>query len=110
MLGTAQYEMDQAMNAPLKAVASSVKLEVTMRALGREARGAAHVLALARRLGGMPARTLIVACEPGVLPDPESDDVEAELSAPVAAAVERLPALVRSLIDQLLTPSPEVVS
>jgi glutamate-5-semialdehyde dehydrogenase len=36
-----------AMNAPLKALASSHKLDVTMRALGREAREAARVLALA---------------------------------------------------------------
>ncbi len=35
------------MNAPLKAVAASARLEVTMRNLGREARGAARVLALA---------------------------------------------------------------
>ena len=35
------------MNAPLKAVASSGKLEATMRAIGRDARAAARVLALA---------------------------------------------------------------
>jgi glutamate-5-semialdehyde dehydrogenase len=35
------------MNAPLKAVAGSTKFEVTMRNLGREARAAARVLALA---------------------------------------------------------------
>lgn len=69
-----------------------------------------RVLALARRLGAFPARTLVVACEPAVLPDPESEEVVAELSPPVAAAVERLPELVRSLAEQLLNSSLEVVS
>src|ERR1700728_1209828 len=37
----------KAMNAPLKAVQSSGKLEATMRGIGRDARAAARVLALA---------------------------------------------------------------
>ncbi|HEX3468331.1 MAG TPA: hydrogenase maturation protease [Candidatus Elarobacter sp.] len=69
-----------------------------------------RVLALARRLGALPARTLIVACEPGALPDPDSEEIVAELSPPVAAAVERLPELVRSLVDQLIQSALEVVS
>lgn len=68
-----------------------------------------RVLALAQRLGGLPPRTLVVACEPAVLPDPESDEIVDELSPPVVAAIERLPALVRSLVDQLLNPPQEVV-
>jgi hydrogenase maturation protease len=60
-----------------------------------------RVLALARRLGPLPRRTLIVTCEPGVMPDPDSDDICAELSAPVSGAVDGAATLVCSLVGEL---------
>jgi hydrogenase maturation protease len=61
-----------------------------------------RVLRLARELGGLPERTLIVACQPQAVPDPDSDEIAAELSAPVRAAVDEAVAVVRELVDQLL--------
>lgn len=61
-----------------------------------------RVLRLARELDGLPERTLVVACEPKVVPDPDSDEVVAELSRPVAAAVAEAVTLVRALVEQLL--------
>jgi Ni,Fe-hydrogenase maturation factor len=63
-----------------------------------------RVLRLARELGGTPARTLVLACEPERIVDPETEpeNVVTELSAPVrAAVVEALPA-VRQLVEDLL--------
>jgi hydrogenase maturation protease len=67
-----------------------------------------RVLRLARELGGTPAKTLVLACEPAHLADPDAgDDVLVELSEPVRAAVERaLPAL-RGLVEELLTERPK---
>jgi hydrogenase maturation protease len=61
-----------------------------------------RVLRLARELEGLPARTLVVACEPYAIPDPDSDDIVAKLSGPVEAAVGHAVQLVRALVDQLL--------
>ena len=44
------------------------------------------VLALARQLGPVPKRVLVVGCEPAAIPPPDSDDVVAVLSEPVRAA------------------------
>jgi glutamate-5-semialdehyde dehydrogenase len=82
------------MNAPLKAVAGSSKLEVTMRNLGREARAAARVLALApaaqknRALGAIAkvirgSRTAILAAN-------EQDVAEAKSAGANAAFIDRL--------------------
>ncbi len=82
------------MNAPLKAVAGSSKLEVTMRNLGREARAAARVLALApaaqknRALAAMSkairgSRTAILAAN-------EQDVAEAKSAGANAAFIDRL--------------------
>jgi len=63
-----------------------------------------RVLRLARELGGTPARTLVLACEPERIVDPETEpeNVVTELSTPVrAAVVEALPA-VRQLVEDLL--------
>ena len=61
-----------------------------------------RVLWLARALGGTPPRTLVVACEPQVIPDPErDDDVRVELSEPVRAAVDEAVRLVTSLVQEL---------
>lgn len=61
----------------------------------------ARVLALARELGPMPERTLVVGCEPLVRRTGEEDDVLVELSEPVRAAVEAGVELVASLLDDL---------
>jgi hydrogenase maturation protease len=61
----------------------------------------ARVLRLARELGPLPRRTLVVGCEPHTIADPAGDEVLVELSPPVQAAVETATALVRSLVDEL---------
>ncbi len=62
-----------------------------------------RVLALARTLGGVPPRTLVVACEPSSVPAGEHDEDLAEgLSAPVAAAVEGAVTLVQSVVRDLI--------
>ncbi len=67
-----------------------------------------RVLALARRLGREPSRTLVVACEPQAIVDSASGELLAELSPPVAAAVEPAVALVLSLAEEHLTSRTEV--
>jgi glutamate-5-semialdehyde dehydrogenase len=82
------------MNAPLKAVAGSTKLEVTMRNLGREARAAARVLALAppaqknRALAAMA--TAVRASSSAILTANEQDVAEAKAAGANAAFVDRL--------------------
>jgi hydrogenase maturation protease len=61
----------------------------------------ARVLRLARELGTLPARTLVVGCEPHTVVTAD-DDVLVELSAPVRAAVDTAAALVRSLVEDLV--------
>jgi hydrogenase maturation protease len=61
-----------------------------------------RVLGLARALGRVPPRVLVVACEPAVVPAGEHDDeLLGELSEPVEAAVEGAVALVESLAAEL---------
>jgi hydrogenase maturation protease len=67
------------------------------------------VLALARTLGGPLPRTLVVACAPETVMTGESEDVVAELSAPVRAALEPGVALVESLLRELTSPAPKEV-
>ena len=59
------------------------------------------VLALARQLGDVPERVLLVGCEPQVHMSGEEEDVVGELSAPVLAAVDEAVGLVESLLDEL---------
>ena len=60
------------------------------------------VIKLARALGAEPARTLVVGCEPQVVPGGEDyDEMLMELSAPVRAAVEEAVKLVESLVEEL---------
>ncbi|MBA3329869.1 MAG: hydrogenase maturation protease, partial [Actinobacteria bacterium] len=67
-----------------------------------------RVLRLARELGGTPARTLVLACEPARIVDPEiENDVVAELSAPVRLAVDEAVPAVRSLVEELLADQPK---
>ncbi len=63
-----------------------------------------RVLALARTLGGVPARTLVVTCEPEVVMSGDPDeDVCVGLSDPVRAAVEEALAVVESLVADLVS-------
>ena len=61
------------------------------------------VLRLARELGSTLKRVLLVGCEPGPLPS--DDDIHAEISAPVQAAVDEATNLIKSLVTQILTNS-----
>jgi hydrogenase maturation protease len=61
-----------------------------------------RVLRLARELGSLPARTLVVGCRPLAVADPDGDEVLVELSAPVRAAVGTAADLVRSLVEKLV--------
>jgi glutamate-5-semialdehyde dehydrogenase len=82
------------MNAPLKAVTGSTRLEVTMRNLGREARAAARVLALApaaqknRALAAMAKA--IRGSRSAILAANDQDVAEAKAAGASAAFVDRL--------------------
>jgi len=61
---------------------------------------------LSRVLGTHPPRTLVVGCEPQVVPGRRGgscpyDDILMELSAPVSAAVEEAANLVESLVTEV---------
>jgi hydrogenase maturation protease len=59
------------------------------------------VIKLSRALGARPARTLVVGCEPQVVPRGEDyDEMLMELSEPVRAAVEEAVGLVESLVER----------
>jgi hydrogenase maturation protease len=65
-----------------------------------------RVLGLAKALGRVPDRVLVVACEPEVVVDGEHDeDLVGELSPPVAAAVDDAVELVSTLVGELLIES-----
>jgi hydrogenase maturation protease len=64
------------------------------------------VLALARTLGGELPRTLVVGCEPRTRMALDDEELRAELSPPVAAALDGAERLVRSLLDELLADTP----
>jgi hydrogenase maturation protease len=66
------------------------------------------VLGLARALGGPLPRTLVVACAPVTVMTGAEEDVVAELSPPVQAALEPGVELVESLLREL-TSAPEEV-
>jgi hydrogenase maturation protease len=67
------------------------------------------VLRLARTLGRVPRRTLVVGCEPEMLASAESDEATlVQLSPAVHAAIEEAVELVESLVAELTTePQPE---
>jgi hypothetical protein len=59
------------------------------------------VIKLSRALGARPTRTLVVGCEPQVIPGGEDyADMLMELSEPVSAAVEEAVKLVESLVTE----------
>jgi hydrogenase maturation protease len=67
-----------------------------------------RVLRLADELGGRPPRTLVLACQPAVLADPDAGvDVLVELSEPVQAAVDAAAREVPVLVAQLLEQRPK---
>jgi len=61
------------------------------------------VLALADGLGDPLPRVLVVGCQPAVVPG-EDEDLLAELSEPVRAALDRAVRMVESLLDDLTSP------
>jgi hydrogenase maturation protease len=62
-----------------------------------------RVLALARRIGRLPPRTLVVGCEPETVASGEPHDVLVELSAPVEAAVGAAVTVIETLIQEMTT-------
>jgi hydrogenase maturation protease len=65
------------------------------------------VLALARALGGSPPRTLVVGCEPQTRMTGEEDEIVAELSEPVRAALDDAVHVVDSVLDELMSSEPK---
>jgi hydrogenase maturation protease len=66
------------------------------------------VLALARDLGSVPDRVLVVGCEPGAIPvEGDEEEIVGELSEPVRAAVDEAVTLVEELLAELAQPSRE---
>ncbi len=63
------------------------------------------VLALARQLGPVPERILVVGCEPLVSMAGDEDDLVGDLSGPVRAAIDPAVELVESLLGELLDPN-----
>jgi hydrogenase maturation protease len=66
------------------------------------------VLGLAATLGGPLPRTLVVACAPETVMTGEEEDVVAELSPPVLAALDPGVELVESLLAELISAPEEV--
>jgi hydrogenase maturation protease len=62
----------------------------------------ARVLRLARELGPLPRRTLVVGCQPLRVVAPDEDEVLVALSEPVRAAIETASTVARSLVEDLL--------
>jgi hydrogenase maturation protease len=60
-----------------------------------------HVLRLAARLGTVPARVRLIACEPATVTPVSETQIAAELSERVRAAIEPAVALVERLVREL---------
>ena len=86
-----------------------IEPEVDAREVAIDAHGMdpVKVLALARSLGGTTPRTLVVGCEPQTRMTGDEEDVVADLSEPVQAALGDAVKLVGSLLDDLTTHEPE---
>ena len=66
------------------------------------------VLRLARRLGPLPGRVLVVGCQPGEIGEEWNPETAMILSTPVAAAVGKAAELVQELVARLVSdPSPD---
>jgi hydrogenase maturation protease len=61
-----------------------------------------RVLSLARQVGSVPKRILVVGCEPAVRMTGDEEEVVGELSEPVRAAIDDAVGLVESVIRELL--------
>lgn len=61
------------------------------------------VLALARKLGGVPDRILVVGCEPRTSMSVENEELLVDLSEPVRGALDEAVRLVESLLEELMT-------
>jgi hydrogenase maturation protease len=72
-------------------------------ALETHAMDPVRVLALARAMGPVPPRVLVLGCEPQTVMTGEEPDVVYELSPPVRAAVDEAEALAAQLIAELTT-------
>jgi hydrogenase maturation protease len=59
------------------------------------------VLSLARELGGVPERVIVVGCEPQTAISEEDEEVLVALSEPVRAAVDEAARMVESLLAEL---------
>jgi hydrogenase maturation protease len=59
------------------------------------------VLALARALGGVPPRTLVLGCEPATRMDETSEEIVASLSEPVLAALDGAERMLGELLEEL---------
>ena len=59
------------------------------------------VMALVRNLGGSPPPTYVIGCEPETRMSAEDEDIVAQLSEPVLAAVEPAVMLVESLLQEI---------
>jgi hydrogenase maturation protease len=73
------------------------EIEMTVDAHGMDP---VKVLALASHLGGRLPRVLVVGCEPATALSPE-DELSAELSEPIRAALGEALRMVESLLDEL---------
>jgi hydrogenase maturation protease len=73
-------------------------------ALDAHAMDPVRVLGLARTLGSLPSRVLVVGCEPGTNLSLDDEELVMGLSAPVEAAIERAVELVESVLEDLLSP------
>jgi hydrogenase maturation protease len=63
-----------------------------------------RVLGLARTLGSLPARVLVLGCEPETGTQLNDDELVMGLSPAVAAAIEEAVRLAESVLEELLTP------
>jgi hydrogenase maturation protease len=68
------------------------------------------VLGLVRALGGAQPRTFVVGCEPQTRMSADGQELLAELSEPVTAALEEAVRVVESLLDELTTTHEKEVS
>ncbi len=68
-----------------------------------------QVMGLVRSLGGRAPRTLLVGCEPQTRMSAEDEDIVAQLSEPVLAAIDPAVKLVESLLQQITTQTPQEV-
>jgi hydrogenase maturation protease len=72
-------------------------------ALDAHAMDPVRVLGLARTLGSLPPRVLVLGCEPGTEMSLDDEELVMGLSTPVASAIDKAVELAESLVEDLLT-------